>query len=290
MRYIAYAAIVLAGIVGGPAWAADTIGTAVALNALNATALVAMADHGGAGVHIAAGTLAGTLVPEVSYDGGTAYVASRGFRNPADGTNSATLVLTNPSPAIDRSIIVEGGATNVRVRVSAFTSGTATATLRSTVVATNGATSGAYTPIYPADFATPISTFTTGYGFEAITSDPCEIVAKVFTPISITSATTQKISGVISKKKYICGGVLFSAIANNVAIVEGTGTNCGTGTVGVMGGNSTTNGFQLTANQGFLIPGEGRHSIAATATAADDLCFTASTAGPVSGVVVTVDK
>lgn len=110
---------------------ADTVGTLVALNALNVTATVTTTGQGGAGVLIAAGTLAATVVPEVSYDGGTTWVASV-FFDPTANTTSANLVFTNPNSATMRSILIDGGVSNVRVRVSAFTSGTANATLRST--------------------------------------------------------------------------------------------------------------------------------------------------------------
>lgn len=115
----------------GCAGAADTVGTTQALNAGGATANVALAGDGGVGVFIAAGTLAATVVPEVSYDGGTTYVASL-FYDPAARTTSASLVLTNPNAATTLSILGAGGASHARVRVSAFTSGTANATLRAT--------------------------------------------------------------------------------------------------------------------------------------------------------------
>lgn len=110
---------------------ADTVGTLVALNALNVTATVTTTGQGGVGVLIAAGTLAATVVPEVSYDGGTTWVASV-FFDPSANATSANLVFTNPNSATTRTILIDGGVSNARVRVSAFTSGTANATLRST--------------------------------------------------------------------------------------------------------------------------------------------------------------
>ncbi len=110
---------------------ADTVGTPGTLNANNTTATVTTTGQGGVGVLIAAGTLAATVVPEVSYDGGTTWVASI-FFDPTANTTSANLVFTNPNSATMRTILIDGGVSNARVRVSAFTSGTATATLRST--------------------------------------------------------------------------------------------------------------------------------------------------------------
>jgi hypothetical protein len=111
--------------------AADTVGSTVALNALNATASVALAGDGGAGMLLAAGTLIGTIVPEVSSDGGTTWVASL-FYDPATQATAASVVFGSANAATTKTILVAGGASHARVRVSAFTSGTANATLRAT--------------------------------------------------------------------------------------------------------------------------------------------------------------
>jgi epidermal growth factor receptor substrate 15 len=112
---------------------ADVAGTGVALNAANAAALVVLAGRHGVSATVAAGTLAGTVVPEVSYDNGTTYVAAF-FEDPATEAKSASVVFTNPNSLIMRTIVVGAGATHARVRVSSFTSGTALATLRATSV------------------------------------------------------------------------------------------------------------------------------------------------------------
>jgi hypothetical protein len=111
--------------------AADTVGTGVALNGLNVTASVVMAGQDGVGMFLAAGTLAGTITPEISFDGGTTWVATL-FYDPATQTTAATIVVTNPNAATTRTVMTGGGTSHARVRVSTFTSGTATATLRAT--------------------------------------------------------------------------------------------------------------------------------------------------------------
>ncbi len=111
----------------------DRVGTLVALNALNAAASVELDNRSGVGMFLAAGTLEGTLTPEVSYDGGTTWSATY-FVNALFKTPSVTLPLTNPNSAGQFSIQVQGGATHARVRVSSHTSGTADCTLRATVV------------------------------------------------------------------------------------------------------------------------------------------------------------
>jgi hypothetical protein len=110
---------------------ADTVGTTVALNALNATASVTLSAGSGAGMLIASGTLAGTVVAEVSFDGGTTWGATV-FFDPSTQTTASSVSLTNPNAATQRTIVIAGGASHARVRVSSFTSGSANATARST--------------------------------------------------------------------------------------------------------------------------------------------------------------
>lgn len=119
------AGLALACLISAPALA-DNVSSAEALNVLNDEVNLNLAGNRSAGFHLAAGTLAATLTPEVFV--GAAWVATQ-FVNPADNTAAATLVLTNPNSATTRSIVVHGGATIVRVRISAFTSGTANGTI-----------------------------------------------------------------------------------------------------------------------------------------------------------------
>ncbi len=114
----------------------DTVGATGALNALNAIASVAVTGRSGTGMFLAAGTLIGTIVPEISYDGGTTWVASQ-FDDPATGAIASSIVFAAANGAQTQTIILNGGASNARVRVSAFTSGTANATLRATSVWTD---------------------------------------------------------------------------------------------------------------------------------------------------------
>ena len=112
--------------------AADTVGSTAALNALNATAQVAMTGETSGGFLLAAGTFIGTIVPELSMDGGTTWTGTY-FFDPATLSFSATLIFAASNGATQRTILAAGGTSHIRVRVSAFTSGTANATLRSAV-------------------------------------------------------------------------------------------------------------------------------------------------------------
>jgi hypothetical protein len=113
----------------------DSVGAATALNALNVRASIAMAGQNGCGFSLAAGTLIGTIVPEVSYDGGTTYVAAM-FEDPVSGVLEPSLVFTGSNTASYRTVQLEQGVTHCSARVSAFTSGTATGTVRGTLANT----------------------------------------------------------------------------------------------------------------------------------------------------------
>lgn len=102
------------------------------LNALNAAVTLTTNGYNGVGMQLATGTFKGTLVPEVSMDGGTTWVASY-FVDPATSNPASSFVTSaTNNPATTRSILLPAGTGQVRVRVSAFTSGTASASLRAT--------------------------------------------------------------------------------------------------------------------------------------------------------------
>lgn len=99
------------------------------LGALNAEVVVALAGQGGIGFQLQAGTLIGTLVAELSFDGGVTFNPTLLF----DGSSfSSSLSFTAANTAQARSLVIQGGATHARVRVSAFTSGTANLALQAT--------------------------------------------------------------------------------------------------------------------------------------------------------------
>lgn len=102
------------------------------LNALNAAATVTMAGEVGAGFVLAAGTLIGTIVPEISYDN-TNWVTTY-FIDPTTGAQASSIVFAANNGLTQKTIYVPDGAGFARVRVSAYTSGTAAATIRASMV------------------------------------------------------------------------------------------------------------------------------------------------------------
>lgn len=109
--------------------ASDVTGSG-ALGALNAAVQVATAGLNTVGFQLAAGTLIGTLVTEVSFDGGTTWVATY-FDTMTSGKVS-TLVFSSANTATAATLVGVGGAGLSRVRVSLYTSGTANVTVRAT--------------------------------------------------------------------------------------------------------------------------------------------------------------
>ncbi len=99
------------------------------------------------------------------------------------------------------------------------------------------------------------------------------------------TASAQIITGVASKQTYICSIVIFSATAQSVNFIEGTGTTCATGGAGLTGGTTAATGMSLAANTG-VSHGNGTGLTTFTATAADNVCLLQSGSGQVSGVII----
>jgi hypothetical protein len=107
----------------------DVVASLVALGALNAAATISVNGQQGVGFQLAAGTLIGTIVAEISYDAGTTYNQVP-FWNQTTQAFLNNLVFGAANTATALAILVPPGASHVRVRVSAHTSGTANATVR----------------------------------------------------------------------------------------------------------------------------------------------------------------
>ncbi|MBZ5697114.1 MAG: hypothetical protein LAN18_01055 [Acidobacteriia bacterium] len=133
----------------------------------------------------------------------------------------------------------------------------------------------------PAFASTPSVKVTDGANTAVV--DPCKGQTKLYASISLT-ANTQLVTGTSAKKIYICSFHIVTASAENVALVEGTGTVCGTGTAGVggFGGSSAATGWNFAANGGIAM-GNGDSSIGAEGTNANNVCLLVSGSGQKSG-------
>lgn len=130
----------------------------------------------------------------------------------------------------------------------------------------------------------------TKIGGTAVVANPCQQLAP--TAIAVNQAAagpTTIISGVSAKHVYICSITLISATAQNVNVVAGTGTNCGTTVhIGFFGGTTAATGFNFAANGGLTL-GNGAGVVAGgTDTAADNICYISSSTGQVSGALTYV--
>jgi hypothetical protein len=131
--------------------------------------------------------------------------------------------------------------------------------------------------------------FDTGQGLKItdgsnfLVVDPCMGSAKLFASINQT-ANTQLAGGTASRKIYVCSIHVVAAAAANVAVVEGTGSVCGTGTAGVsgFGGATAATGWNFAANGGIAL-GNGASSLGAEGTSGDNLCLFSSGSAQVSG-------
>jgi hypothetical protein len=103
------------------------------LSSLNDTVTLAVANYASVGCTILAGTLAATVLIEESFDNGTNWVVCT-YIDPTTGVASAGNAFTNPNPVTARTVVVDGGATHIRLRVSAYTSGSADAVISATAV------------------------------------------------------------------------------------------------------------------------------------------------------------
>ena len=223
----------------------DTAPASQSITALNGTAQVALVGQGGAGVTLS-GTWTGTVTPEISFDGGTTWTATF-FKIPAT-QQSLTTVAANGA----YGMVCATGASHVRVRASAFTSGTITAALRAgqarEVPALYAGPAGSATP--------PVSALiggSDGANLRTLATDTSGRLALAGSSgTNITTAATTAEKGTAGTlRRVIVGTGVASATVKlfNVASASCSGTP-GSGAMGVITLPSTlTNPFSLELNQ-----------------------------------------
>lgn len=117
--------------------------------------------------------------------------------------------------------------------------------------------------------------------------DPCVAGPRKTAVINLT-ASGQLMTTLANQTVYVCFlQFSLSAVADNVALVEGTGSVCGTGTAGMAGGATTATGWNLLANGSVTAANAGLF-VFRTATLGDNVCLLASSAAQISGVMVYV--
>jgi hypothetical protein len=210
----------------------DTAPAAALITALNGTAAITLAGQSGAGL-VLSGTWTATLTPELSFDGGTTWVATS-FYQPNLGQIAPTAA-SNGS----YTILCSGGESHARVRASAFTSGSITASLR-------------------ASTSLPVSKVTAGSDgtniHSLLTDTSGRLVLAGSSAPNITTATTTSVKGSTGVlRRVMIGTAVASATVKlfNVASGSCSGTP-GSGAAGVITLPSTlANPFSLELNQTF---------------------------------------
>lgn len=127
-------------------------------------------------------------------------------------------------------------------------------------------------------------------GGTAVVASRCLREEPTYITINQT-ANAQLATGVAAERIYICSFNFVTATAQNVALVSGTGTTCGTSTSGVtgFGGATAATGYNLAANGGIVLPGSA-NPYGQTDTNADNLCLFQSGVGQVSGGLTYVSQ
>ena len=105
------------------------VSASAALTSGASTVTIALVGAHTVSVQIAAGTLAATIVPQFSMDGGTSYKIGW-FKDPVTRVLTQSVVFTNPNAATSLELLVPSGTSHARVAVSAFTSGAANCAVR----------------------------------------------------------------------------------------------------------------------------------------------------------------
>jgi hypothetical protein len=235
------------------------------LNALNAAVSVAQAGEHSVGFQLAAGTLVGTIVPELSFDGGTTWVGTF-FDDPTTGAKSASIVFASNNTATASSIIGAGGVSNVRVRVSAFTSGTAVITVKATQIDDpstlfDGVAGGALPP-----------TVAQVGGSDGTNLRALRTAADGTLRVDPTGVTTQPVSGTVT-------------VNGTVTSNQGTAAAlAGAWPVKVTDGTNTMPTMDVAARAGFQKITDGTNTASVTAASALKVDGSAVTQ-PVSGTV-----
>lgn len=257
-------------------------GTSVSLSAVcldaninacgaNSTASVTLDQFTMATAQFAAGTLAATVVWDYSMDG-TTWIKSIiiGVTSAPAGSSGKQLsiALTNPSPNMTVTGLTASGAKQVRVRLNAFTSGSATVQLFAntnldvfglalTGQASGSLAAGAYVNVIGGeDGSTNCSTLPctrnaafrnslpTGSEFSLLVRDvtlgyqSCNIAA--------LGTTRTQCQGLTAGERILVYGMMYvstTASASTVQLQYGTGTACATGTT-----NLTPNAWATPAN------------------------------------------
>ena len=123
-------------------------------------------------------------------------------------------------------------------------------------------------------------------GGSAVAAGPCEREVPLYAQVDQASGE-QLITGTASERVYVCSIAIVTATAQNIALVDGTGTVCATSPTGLLGGSTAATGQNFAVNGGWVLP-FNQGGWAKTSTDADNVCLRQSSTGQVSGIVTYV--
>lgn len=216
------------------------------------------------------------------------------FEGTEDGTNytsvwaeqfgTSTIAISTTMAGVTVWQFPTGAVQTIRARISAYSAGT--------ITVTGHASSASFHPyvisapsIGATAAAVPASAMqvggTNGTNLTVPFIDPCQQGARTRVAVN-QAAGAQLITGTAAKQTYICDLDLVTATAQNIALVEGTGATCGTGTAGMAGGATAATGWNFAINA-ILVKGSGGFWVYKTATVADNVCLLQSGVGQISG-------
>lgn len=213
----------------------------------------------------------GTTVPaNAAFIGGTDGTNTRALKTDASGELQVD-VLTMPTTTVT--------ATNLDVQIGGSDTVTVQATnLDVQIGGSDSLTIGTFPDNEPINVAQK--------GGATVIAGPCEREVPLYAQIN-QATDAQIITGTASERIYICSAMLVSATAQNVAVIDGTGSVCATSPTGLLGGSTAATGQNLAANGGFVLP-FNPGGWAKTSTDADNVCIDQSSTGQVSGVITYV--
>lgn len=175
------------------------------LGSLNAAITIALSGSTSVGFQLAAGTLIGTLTAEISYDGGTTWSTTGFFDVDTKGLQD-TIIFASANTAQTKVVMIAPGGGLARVRVSAYTSGTVTGTLRTSIIP------------QIIVYNSPIDGRRTTYSAATALFTPAATATDIFT---ITGSSTK----VIRVLNIIISATITTAASNNIFLIKRSTAN-----------------------------------------------------------------
>lgn len=219
----------------------ENISLPTTLGSLNAAVTIPLTGQRTVSFATGGSTLVGTLTPEISNDGqGLLWTATQ-FYSGADGL-TATVAHSSGTP-LTREILIPGGTCHVRVRVSAYTSGSSTGYLR-------GNSSGGHTFIggWLGSGAPTVGQKTMASSLPvALASDQSALVTTQSAPSANyggrTTVTTAGIRVALASSQALVEGVMVRALDANTGLVY----------IGTSSVSSTAAGTRLAAGESLFV-------------------------------------